>query len=120
LVRENRISNGEVDLATDLPLYALLRQMDLHLTFYSSSVLEAKDLGVPSIVVGDYGKELFSDQILSGWALPADTPEEIISGIKAQFHRSEELRKAKAEKNEAKAGEKKKAIDLMREAGIAV
>ena len=120
LVRENRISNGEVDLATDLPLYALLRQMDLHLTFYSSSVYEAEDLGVPSVVVGDYGKELFSVQISSGWALPADTPEEIISGIKAQFHKREEFKKARAERDEAKAGEKTDVIGLMRKAGIAV
>src|SRR4030042_1101014 len=104
-VRENRISNGEVDLATDLPLYALLRQMDLHLTFYSSSVFEAEDLGVPSVVVGDYGKELFSYQISTGWALPADTPEEIISGIKIQFHKREELKKTKVERDEVKARE---------------
>jgi len=119
-VRENRISNGEVDLATDLPLYALLRQMDLHLTFYSSSVFEAEDLGVPSVVVGDYGKELFSYQISTGWALPADTPEEIISGIKAQFHKREEFKKARAERDEAKAGEKPDVIGFMRETGIAV
>ena len=120
LVRENRILNGEVDLATDLPLYALLRQMDLHLTFYSSSVFEAKDLGVPSVVVGDYAKELFSDHISSGWALPADTPEEIISGIKAQFHKRDEFKKARAERDEARAGEKADVIGFMREAGIAV
>lgn len=120
LVRENRISNGEVDLATDLPLYALLRQMDLHLTFYSSSVFEAEDLGIPSVVVGDYGKELFSDQISTGWALLADTPEEIISAIKAQFHKREEFKKARGERDEAKAGEKADVIGFMREAGIAV
>jgi len=120
LVRENRISNGEVDLATDLPLYAILRQMDLHLTFYSSSVFEAEDLGVPSVVVGDYGKELFSDQISTGWALPADTPEEIISGIKAQFHKREEFKKARAERDKARAGEKADVIGFMREVGIAV
>jgi hypothetical protein len=118
LVVENGISNGEVDLATDLPLYALLRQMDLHLTFYSSSVLEAKDLGVPSVVAGDYGKELFSDQISSGWAFPADTPEEIILGIKTQFHNKEELNKTGAHKYGGKAGGKKDVISLMKEVGI--
>jgi hypothetical protein len=118
LVQENGISNGEVDLATDLPLYALLRQMDLHLTFYSSSVLEAKDLGVPSVVAGDYGKELFSDQISSGWAFPADTPEEIILGIKTQFHNREELNKTGAHKYGGKAGGKKDVISLMKEVGI--
>jgi hypothetical protein len=119
LVWQHRILNGEVDLATDLPLYALLRQMDLHLTFYSSSVFEAEDLGVPSVVVGDYAKELFSEQISSGWAFPVDTVEEIISGIKVQFHKKEALEKTKVEKDEVKAKEKADVISLMKEAGIA-
>ena len=118
LVLENRIVNKEIDLATDLPLYALLRQMDLHFTFYSSSVLEAKDLGVPSVVAGDYGKELFSDQISSGWAFPADTPEEIISGIKTQFHNREGLNKGEAQRYRVKPRGKKDVIRLMKEAGI--
>ena len=120
LVLKNKILNGEVDLATDLPLYALLRQLDLHFTFYSSSVLEAKDLGVPSVIAGDYGKELFSDQISSGWAYSADSPEEIISGIKTQFHNREELNKTGAHRYGGKAGEKKDVIRLMKEAGIVV
>jgi hypothetical protein len=118
LVQQHRILNGEVDLATDLPLYALLRQMDLHLTFYSSSVFEAEDLGVPSVVVGDYGKELFSEQISSGWAFPADTAEEIISGIKVQFQKRKSLEKTKMERDEVKAREKKGVIGLMKEARI--
>ncbi len=118
LARENGISNGDVDLATDLPLYALLRQVDLHLTFNSSSVLEAKDLGVPSVVVGDYGKELFSNQIASGWAFPADTVEEVLLGIKTQFHNREELNKIGAQRYGEKAGGKKNLMSLVREAGI--
>jgi len=118
LVQEAGISTGEVDLATDFPLYALLRQMDLHLTFYSSSVLEAKDFGVPSVVVGDYGKELFSDQISSGWAFPADTPEEIILGIKSQFHNREELNKTGSRRYGGKVEGKAGLIGLMKEAGI--
>lgn len=93
LLEENKVSNYELDLATDFPLYALLRQMDLHLTFYSSSVLEAKDVGVPSVIVGDYGKELFWDQISSGWAIAANTEEDIILAIKKQVAKREELRK---------------------------
>jgi len=95
LLVETKVSNYEVDLATNFPLYALLRQMDLHLTFSSSSVIEAKDLGVPSVVFGDYGKELYSDLISSGWALAANTEEEIILAIKKQFGKREELRKLK-------------------------
>jgi hypothetical protein len=120
LVRKHRILNGEVDLATDLPLYALLRQMDLHLTFYSSSVFEAEDLQVPSIVVGDYAKELFSEQVSSGWSFPADTAEEIILGIKVQIDKREELKKTSVKRDEVKAREKTDVISLMKEAGVFV
>jgi len=50
-------------------------------------------------------------------ALPADTPEEIISGIKTQFHKREEFKKARAERDEAKAGEKRCSLASLRESG---
>lgn len=116
-IREHGLTNGEVDLATDLPLYALLRQMDLHLTFYSSSVFEAEEMGVPSVVVGVFGQELFSNQISSGWGYPANCVEEIISGIKVQFDKREELKRKKSQ------GTPRKRIDVMefiRQAGVVV
>jgi len=120
LIRENGVLNGEVDLATDLPLYALLRQMDLHLTFYSSSVLEAEELVVPSVVVGDYGKELFAEQISSGWAFPADKTEDIIKGIKVQFDKKKGLKETQMERAGLKARGKIDIISFMKEAGLVV
>lgn len=58
----------DLDNASSLPLYALLRHMDLHMTYSSSVVLEAAAFGVPSFVCGTAGEELFPQQVLSGEA----------------------------------------------------
>jgi hypothetical protein len=89
LLLKNGIVNGGVDIATDVPLYALLRHMHVHVTQYSSSVIEAELFGVPSVVITQNGVELFGKQILSGWARPAFSATDILSAIASQLaHRS--------------------------------
>lgn len=61
-------SPHELDLATDLPLQALLPHANLHLTHSSSTVIEAAQFGVPSVITTDYGAELFAPLIDSGAA----------------------------------------------------
>jgi hypothetical protein len=62
------MANFDLDNASSLPLYALLRHMDLHMTYSSSVVLEAAAFGVPSFVCGTAGEELFPQQVASGEA----------------------------------------------------
>jgi len=76
--------------------------------------LGGKGFGVPSVIAEIMRKELFSDQISSGWAYSADSPEEIISGIKTQFHNREELNRPE-HTGTRKAGDKKDVIRLMKE-----
>lgn len=54
--------------ATDLPLYALLRHADVHLTHSSSTVIEAQLFGVRSVVMSRYGAEIYPRQIADGVA----------------------------------------------------
>jgi hypothetical protein len=54
--------------ATDLPLYALLRHADVHLTHSSSTVIEAQLFGVRSVVMSRYGAEIYPRQISDGTA----------------------------------------------------
>jgi hypothetical protein len=58
----------ELDECTDLPLQALLPWADLHLTHSSSTVIEAAQFGVPSVLTTAYGGELFGPLLESGWA----------------------------------------------------
>ncbi|MBU2563322.1 MAG: hypothetical protein KJ568_02610 [Actinobacteria bacterium] len=87
ILNENGINNFELDNATRLPLYAILRHMDIHITEWSSVVIEAEYFNVPSIMVHELGIETFPDQFSSGWAISAYTINEIISGIQLQLER---------------------------------
>lgn len=63
--------NFDIDMATDFPLYTLLRHVDIHVTHSSSTVIEAESFGVPSVLLSEYGAEFFPDQIASGVAVLA-------------------------------------------------
>lgn len=57
------ITNYEYKNASLFPLYSWLRNVNLHFTHSSSTVLEAADFGVNSIIYHHYGVELFENQI---------------------------------------------------------
>lgn len=95
MVAKNGLSDVEVDRATDLPLYALLRHMDVHVTHSSSTVIEAELFGVPSVIIADYGAEFFSDQISSGWARAAYKSEDIVAAVAGQLQARAELQRTK-------------------------
>jgi len=95
ILNENGINNFELDNATGLPLYAILRHIDIHITEYSSVVIEAESFHVPSIVVGELGTASFPAQVSSGWAMPAYTIDEITSGIQLQLERRPLLKEKK-------------------------
>ncbi|WIW95942.1 hypothetical protein [Altererythrobacter rubellus] len=69
-IRELLASSGEfeLDYATDIPLPALLQYADVHLTHSSSSVIEAAQAGVPSVLTATYGAEIFYPLLESGVA----------------------------------------------------
>ena len=56
----------ELDPPTDLPLPALLACADVHLTHSSSTVMEAAQFGLRSVITTDYGAELFGPLLASG------------------------------------------------------
>lgn len=79
------ITDFELDMATNLPLYALLRNIDIHITHSSSVVIEAELFGVPSVIISQYGSEFFPEQIATGWALTAYKELDIIEAVKFQI-----------------------------------
>jgi hypothetical protein len=93
LLAHRGVGDSNLDLATDLPLYTLLRHMDLHLTHSSSTVIEAESFGVPSIIISEYGAEFFPSQIASGWARVAYAPGDILAAVERQLDAREGLRR---------------------------
>ncbi len=91
LLASHGITNFDLDNATDLPLYALLRMVDVHLTEYSSSVIEAAAFGVPSVITREAGFEAFPAQVASGWAVAAFRPKDAVRALRAQKDRSASL-----------------------------
>lgn len=81
LIEQYGLKGIEVDGPTDLPLHALLKVCDVHVTHSSSTVLEAAEFGVPSVVTSHYGEEAFEAQIASGIATVATTDGEIAVAI---------------------------------------
>ena len=69
-IRQLLPANGcfELDEPTDLPLQALLTCTDVHMTHSSSTVIEAAQFGVLSVITSRFGEELFEPLYRSGWA----------------------------------------------------
>jgi hypothetical protein len=77
-------ANAEIDLATDLPLYALLRHVDAHVTQISSVVLEAEAFGVGSVVCWPDAMDLYRQQARSGTVLYAASADDLRQAMQRQ------------------------------------
>lgn len=70
-----------VGTITDLPLYALVRSADMTASHSSTVILEAAELGIPSVVTSDYGAELHAELVQSGMALRATDARTIADAV---------------------------------------
>lgn len=104
LFTRHGITDCELDLATDLPLYAILRHVDLHLTHSSTTVIEAQRFGMPSVVISSYGAEFFPAQLASGWAVTAFTSADIRFALRRQLDARTSLRRTTAPPATAERG----------------
>jgi hypothetical protein len=71
----------ELERANSILLLELLNESDVHVTSYSASAIEALAFGVPSIIIGAFGRKNFSHLINQGLMMPADTSEKLITEI---------------------------------------
>ncbi|MGI5912562.1 MAG: hypothetical protein ACOX6E_08315, partial [Syntrophomonadaceae bacterium] len=79
----------EIDIATDQPLPIILRNADVHITSFSSTVIEAQDFGVYSVVVDYEGEEYYKREIETGWVIPAYNEHELIKAICMQAQKKQ-------------------------------
>ena len=73
--------------ATECPLYAMLSNVDLHVTHSSSTVIEAAQFNVPSVIWSGYGADLFRDEIAAGYAAATGSDEDLAVTIKKALSR---------------------------------
>jgi hypothetical protein len=71
----------ELEQPRTLPLSALLRATTVHVTHSSSTVVEAAELGVPSVLTSAQGAALFHQAVEDGTATVVTTPDELVASI---------------------------------------
>jgi hypothetical protein len=73
---------GLLDFATEVPLHALLRRMDCHLSVGLSTVIsEAAAQGVRSVACGPEAPDFFRAEVANGMLLVAAAPSEILESL---------------------------------------
>jgi hypothetical protein len=91
----NRIGNKvnvETKKATELNLYALFMNCDLHLTHSSVTAVEALAFGVPSVICSGAGREFFKEYIENGVMFYARSLNEINNAIENKGINPEKLK----------------------------
>jgi hypothetical protein len=91
LLKDHSLGNAAVDLPTDMPLYGVLNMVDVHVTEFSTVTIEARAIGVPTVLTNRRGGVLFADELSSGWAVVACTVNEIVAAIDGQVRRRPSL-----------------------------
>ena len=71
----------EIDKATNMPLYSLLKNAQVHVTSFSTCALEALAFGLPSLLLHEMGKETFHDYIKDGVMYFTENVNEAINFI---------------------------------------
>lgn len=84
---------------TDYPLPVLLKNMDLHVTEFSSTVLEAEMLGVPSILLSETGRDLFNNQIIKGIAKFSLSEEKFFNDAQNLLNKKKNISSNENERN---------------------
>ena len=79
-----RTENIEIQNDAQQPLPAALATVDLHITEYSSVVIEAAELGVPSLVLAEEAETLYEHYVRAGVARFAATAVDICAAIERQ------------------------------------
>jgi hypothetical protein len=81
MLQKEGLTNVEIEEASELPLLALLPEADVVLTHSSSTVLEAEAFGVPSVIMSQYGADLFPLSLSKGTARAAFSPDAIVDAL---------------------------------------
>jgi len=81
IIKIEKLDNVDIKNATKMQLMALLERVDIHITLWSSTVLEAKLFRVPSIVIHENGKDLYRDEIKWGDVKAASSRTQLMAHI---------------------------------------
>jgi hypothetical protein len=75
------VQHFEIENATDLPLFGVMRLAHYHITCWSTVCYEALVFGLPTSIVHENGKSLFEDYIRRGIFAYAETGAQLLAQI---------------------------------------
>jgi len=78
----NTEATVEVNHSTNLPLYFLLKNINYHITLWSSTCFEANDFDIPTIISHEFGCKLYEKQIKENIFSYSISSDEIINIIR--------------------------------------
>lgn len=82
LLKKNQILDLiEFEKSTYMPLSELLNMSYIHITDYSSVILEAMWFGIPSVVISELGKRHYKEQVPENMLISAYSSDSIIEAI---------------------------------------
>ncbi|WP_374445516.1 UDP-N-acetylglucosamine 2-epimerase [Epilithonimonas sp.] len=82
LLKKNQILDLiEFEKSTYMPLSELLNMSYIHITDYSSVILEAMWFGIPSVVISELGKRHYKEQVPENMLISAYSADSIIEAI---------------------------------------
>jgi hypothetical protein len=82
-LRRLRPRRIEFERATETPLFSLLKYIDVHVTRASTVVIDAAELGVPSVITHANGMSPYKSEIDRGLATFANEPKKILNAIQS-------------------------------------
>jgi len=82
-------SRVNVSEASELPVYSLIRRADVVVSERSSTLMEAIELGVGSVLIDETARSYYAPQIEAGWIREAYDPATIIEAARSQARRDD-------------------------------
>ena len=85
ILRHAGIQNAEIEQATALPLFSLLRLVSHHVTVFSSVAVEAAAFGIRTSLLGAEGPSALAPQIKRGICTYTPTTERLLANIREKL-----------------------------------
>lgn len=79
--------NVEVEASSRAPLFAVLPEVDVHITGWSSVVVDASRFGVPSVTIDPMARSYYGAQHAAGEVLHAESIDALIDAIRTALQR---------------------------------
>jgi len=83
---------GTVQTTLDIPLPSMLQYIDIHITGYSSVILEAEMFGVPSIATEEEAIGIYPKQLQSGTMVIAKNQKELLNAIHTKISKKKQCK----------------------------